>query len=113
MRKDSKSELNVLAQEIAEAAGIEIRQILKEFLEELKEVPLVKQSSQGKTKLSINEVSMDESIIPIDIAIDVESTNLESAVIKQKVVDKDLGKSKSKLAGLLKKRNKTYEKRLK
>ena len=121
MRKGGKSELNVfgnptkidsdeLAQKIAKAAGAEMRLVLKEFLDELKKIPLAAGSREGRVRLNADEtwgsVDMDESIIPIDIEVDVKATNLEGATAEEKVVDKDLRKSKSRLAGLLKNRNK-------
>lgn len=98
-----------LARKIAKATGAEIRLVFKEFIEELKKLPLTAGTHQ-RTRLNVDEtwgsVDMDESIIPIDIEVDVESTNLEGAAAEQKVVDKNLGKSKSKLAGLFKNRTK-------
>jgi len=49
-------------------------------------------------------VKMDESIIPTNLKIDVEATNLETATREEKVIDKDLEKSKSRLANLRKKK---------
>ena len=50
------------------------------------------------------EIRMDESIIPPNVDLSVEATNLDGATTEKKVVDKDLDKSKSKLAGILSRR---------
>lgn len=97
-----------LAQAIAKANAEEIRQLMGEFLKELKKIqPVMFSGSTRKSGDSYTPpVSMDESIIPIDITVDIESTNLDNATKEEKVVDKGLGKSKSKLAGLFKKKTK-------
>lgn len=118
MRKGGKSELNVfgnptsidsdeLAHKIAQGVGTEMRLVFKEFLDELKKTKL-ELPTKGRVydDQTGSEIRMDESIIPIDIAVDIETTNLDGAATEQKVVDKELSKSKSKLAGLFKNRTK-------
>lgn len=50
------------------------------------------------------EIQMDESIIPVAVEAAVEASNLEGMAKEEKAVDKDLEKSKAKLAGILKKK---------
>jgi len=92
-----------LANKIAKAIGVELREILKEMPQST-----VRYSNKGgRYNLGMADseaIEMDESIIPTKMNIDVEATNLEGAAKEEKVIDKDLGKSKSKLAGLLKKK---------
>ena len=120
MRKNKKTELNLLgdhttnntnvdttalAKKIAKANAAEMRKIMQEFLEELKKVQIVTTGSTKKQSLVDDfEITMDESVIPIDMNVEVQATNLENATTEKKVVDKDLSKSKSKLAGLFKKK---------
>ena len=115
MRKTRKTEMlgsgvpldtSDLAKKIAKANAAEIRQLMDEFLKELKKIQPVVSSRRGSSGSYIPPVSMDESIIPIDMTVEVESTNLDNATTEEKVVDKGLGKSKSKLAGLFKKKTK-------
>jgi hypothetical protein len=92
-----------LAQKIAKATGAELRLVLREFLNELKKTKVFVPQGVAYEGQERSDISIDESIIPIDVQIDVESTNLESAATEEKVVDTDLEKSKSRLAGILNK----------
>lgn len=96
-----------LAAKIAKAMGAELREILKEFKTELARLP--RGSSPGAyivDDIAAPNISMDESIIPTTVKTDADTKNLENMAKKEAVVDKDLGKSKSKLADLLKRKKK-------
>lgn len=99
--------MDTLAQAIAKAVGQEMREVLNEFKEELKSLPrqTVYNRAPGQ-RAGPDEITMDESVIPTNVAVAVEATNLEKAAAEEKVVDKSLSESKSKLAGILGRRKK-------
>ncbi len=120
MRKNKRSEFmsyssgdtvdtDKLAQTIVAAVGKEFRDALKEFKEDLKTLTTGTSNSSvcsSGGSLHAESVEIDDSIIPTDLTINVESTNFEGATKEEKVIDKGLGKSKSKLVALRKQQEK-------
>lgn len=115
MKINKSSEFNVvskgsfdsddLAKKIGREIGIEFRKALDQFKEDLKELSFVNSNVYTSKKKSNNEtISMDESIIPTSESVVASGTNISNAGKEEKTVDKNLSKSKSKLAGILKKR---------
>ena len=91
-----------ITKKIVEAVSVEIRELLKNVIGETQQskryTPNVQ---QGRS-----QISMDESIIPTSVDIEVEGANLETATTEKKIIDTDLRKSKSKLKGIFNNRNK-------
>lgn len=88
--------------DLEELATKVARAVAKEVAEEV-----VKKLPKGYARTGTVEeleIQMDESLIPIAINTAVSEANLEGMVKEEKAIDKDLEKSKSKLAGILKKR---------
>ena len=87
-----------LAEKIAKAMGKELREILKD---------MPRGVGYGRARPGSSddfEISMDESVIPVNMEVNVEATNLKNATQQQQVKDKGLSASKSKLANLFKKK---------
>ena len=120
MRKHRRSEFNSfssgeavdtdeLARKIGQEVGKEFRAALKELRDDLAKLEISSGSRAYRNRdgnLYVEDVSIDESIIPTNLKVDVETTNLDGATKEQKTVDKGLGKSKSKLAELRGKKEK-------
>ena len=88
--------------DLEELATKVARAVAKEVAEEV-----VKKLPKGYAKTgTIDEfgIEMDESLIPIAVETAVTEANLDGMAKEEKAIDKDLEKSKSKLAGILKKR---------
>lgn len=94
-----------LAEKVRREVGKEFRAALKELRDDLAKLEI------GNSRCAIHhsnrviplaDIEIDESIIPVNLKVEVESTNIDSATREQKVVDKGLEKSKSKLAALRK-----------
>jgi hypothetical protein len=98
-----------LAAKIAKAMGAEMRAILKEFKEELKNLPVSRTSTgayHSGSPSAAGGIQMDESLIPTKIETNADLKNLENMAKEEAVVDKGLSESKSKLASLLKRKKK-------
>lgn len=82
---------------VAKAVAIEVG---KEMREALKETTI--RAGYGPYD-SVNPaaIQIDESVIPMDLQTNVQATNLERMTKEETAVDKDLKKSKSKLANIL------------
>lgn len=96
-----------LASKIAKQVSEEIGSILKELKNDLKALTVNTTSSPvrpSSDNLHVESIKIDESIIPTNLTVDVESINLDTATKEEKVIDKGLEKSKSKLAALRKQR---------
>jgi len=96
-----------LARKIAKEMGKEFRTVMQEFRDDLRTITIGRvgrNTSIGGAGMA--PVEIDESVIPTNLKMNVEATNLDGATKEQKVVDKGLGKSKSKLAALRKKKEK-------
>ena len=93
--------------EISDQLTKTIRQEIKNLLSEMKQ-ELINSRSERVYGTLVNtgrgQVSMDESIIPTNVSIDVEATNITGAATEEKVVDTKLGEAKSRLAGVLNRR---------
>lgn len=88
--------------DLEELATKVARAVAKEVAEEV-----VKKLPKGYAATGTVEemgIQMDESLIPIAIDTAVSEANLEGMAKEEKAVDKDLEKSKSKLAGILKRK---------
>jgi hypothetical protein len=106
-RTNPPVDVQALAQAIAKAVGVELREILKELPPAT--LPRGQRYPAGYIPGGITEldnIEMDESIIPMKIETKVQATNLDKLGKEEKKVDKGLDESKSKLAGLLKNRSK-------
>lgn len=84
-----------LAQKIA-------REIIKELRAILQEQSLTTKSTQSPT----HRIAIDESVIPTSLTLEVEASGMEAVVKEEKVIDKGIEKSKSKLASVLKRKEK-------
>lgn len=102
------AELNVdtqkLANDIARAIAVELREIFKDF-------PMDGGTNYvGRSPTSSHQpdtgITMDESIIPMKVTAKAKTANLDGMAKEEKKVDKDIQKSKSKLAGLMKRKKK-------
>jgi hypothetical protein len=97
--KSYELDIDILASKLAKAIGKEFREALREELKYLREIgnrPYLSQENQ------IEAIAMDESLIPTKVDTNVDLANLENMAKEQVTVDKDISKSKSKLAGILK-----------
>lgn len=107
VRKTKKANLTIIQQQadsidLEELATKVARAVAKEVAEEvIRNLPKGFISGKAAEESSIQ---MDESLIPIAIETAITEANLESMTRKERAIDKDLEKSKSKLAGILKKR---------
>lgn len=97
-RKTKRSNITIIQQQqeinLEDLATKVARAVAKEILESL--------AITGRQPLTREEIQMDESVIPIAIETAIEVANLENMTKEEKVVDKGLKKSKSKLASILK-----------
>jgi len=83
---------------VAKAVATEVG---KEMREALKEMPASVIHHTRAVTASESGIKIDESVIPMDLQTNVQATNLERMTKKETAVDKDLKKSKSKLANIL------------
>jgi hypothetical protein len=106
-KNGSSIDQDELTQKIVQAISTEMHTIFLELKEELKKISIPQQPIYGysddATKTTDN-ISMDESIIPTTIIAKTDLSNLENMAKENKQVDKDLEKSKSKLANLMEKK---------
>ena len=89
-------------EDIAEAIG---RSVAKEISAELQKLIQFPPNRGGQTVPSLadgDQISMDESIIPMAIDIQVTEKNLDDMAKKETAKDKDLAGAKNKLAALRK-----------
>lgn len=90
-----------LARKIGIEVGKEFRAALEEFRDALQNITI--NTSNPHVQIgSASAVEMDESIIPANLKVDILATNLDGATREEKVIDKQLQKSKSKLAAIKK-----------
>ena len=93
------TDVEELAVRIAKAVATEVA---KEFIEKLGTVGY----HGSKQSPDISDIQMDESIIPVNVTIDVGDINLDKMAKEKIQKDKGLEASKSKLASILKKKGK-------
>jgi hypothetical protein len=86
-----------LAVSIAEAVA---KKVAQEFIDKLGSVGY--HGSKQSPDTPEGQIQIDESIIPIDVVVDVEDMNLEEMAKEEVRKDKGLGASRSKLAKVLK-----------
>lgn len=98
-------DIEALAKAVARAVGKEIADELKEAMKNI-----TVQSGGSRHNYLNNaddfEITIDESIIPVSIKQQTVATNLENMAKEEVSVDKDLKKSKSKLASLMQRKKK-------
>ena len=88
-----------LAISIAEAVA---KKVAQEFIDKLGTVGYT--GSRQSPDVPEGQIQIDESIIPIDVIVDVESMNLEEMAKEEIKKDEGLGASRSKLAETLRKK---------
>lgn len=90
--------------DLEELATKVARAVAKEVAEEVVKKLPKGQVFHGSTGDGIN-IDLDiDKVIPIAVDAAVEETHLQNAVKEEKAIDKGLEKSKSKLAGILKRK---------
>jgi hypothetical protein len=107
----SNLDVDELAKKVAEANKVIFREVLEEFIEKFRasipdiQLPIVPKRKPTDYVEPVAYIDIDESIIPIDIHVDVESVNVREAAVEEKVVDTDIDRAKSRLAGILNRKN--------
>jgi len=99
----TNTDVEALAVKIAEAVAVKVAEkVAQEFIDKLGSVGYT--GSQQSPNTPEGQIQIDESIIPIDVVVDVEEMNLEEMAREEVQKDEGLGASRSKLAEVLKKR---------
>ena len=91
-----------LATKIAKAIAVELRTLLKELPNFA--IPSINSHHVNDEEFLI---SIDDSLIPTKIVTDADLSNLKKVIKDEIQVDKDLDKSKAKLAQFLKRKKET------
>lgn len=91
--------LEKVLKSLSQTIGTEVALAVKEALKNIK-------PTSSSLHQSNNEVTIDESLIPMTIKQEEVEANLEDMAKIETKEDKDLDKSKTKLASMLKKRKK-------
>lgn len=98
-----------VAKAVAQEVGKEVREALRENPVMVAPVPGTLHYPNGVPPGGVvdaagNVIQMDESVIPVNLSVNAQEANLEGMAKEEVAVDKDLSKSKSKLASILKKK---------
>lgn len=101
---DIEALVSAISKSVAQETAKAMAEQLKEVLKDLPAGGRVTHRQIGE--VSETTISMDESIIPMNVSNEILSSNLDGMAKEEMKVDKDMKKSKSSLANLMKNKKK-------
>lgn len=102
-RKSADVDLQAFAMQIAKAVAKEVAE------EVVRQLPAGQVYSREEARRKLEPyfdevISIDDSIIPMDVDVDIAESNVAEKFQEEKTVDSGLEKSKNKLASILRKK---------
>ena len=89
---------------IVRVAEVVATKIAEEFIAKLGQVGYYGSRQSPDTAELAGQISIDESVIPTRVDLDISETNLEGMLVEETTEDEGLTESKSKLSQILKKK---------